>query len=263
LFPDYEKNGKVGKFKDKLVEKELFFGLQSFSEVPYAKFSLFATPACILVIGSRVPAIVTVQHLRRSESLVNPPDLFLRRIKVQLNSIFNTFVPDVTAVQQSAKESVHLERENIILCDKKYEKDNGQPLYDGLNLLDIVDVKLANEEIVPSFTSYGLNLEHELQIELWGECADREFGGIACTQPVQVVTEWHASTVRHRLEDNEPLEADSGPMYQELDPMAQMYKRNASREVQELEARPPAYELDSRHMASSSSSRVPPPEYAI
>ncbi|KAI0579173.1 hypothetical protein Alg130_07626 [Pyrenophora tritici-repentis] len=254
LFPNYdEHNGKLGKIKDKLVDKELLFGLQSFAEVPYVKFNLFATPASVLVIGKRVPVVITVQHLKRSESLANPPELFLRRIKVQLLSAYNTFVPTEILARRNSQEYLHTERDTITLCDKKFEKGNGEPLFDRMNLLDVADVKLIHDKVIPSFTSYGLNLEHELQIEVYGRCADRDFQGIACTQPVQVVTDWQACTV---LED-----VGSWPVYQELDRTTHSREVDTTTDLQELDEMAPPYQLHSRHMAPFIADSVPPPEY--
>jgi hypothetical protein len=263
LLPGYEKSGKLGKIKDKLVDNELFFGLKSYSEVPYVKFNLFATPASVLVIGSRVPAVITVQHLQRSESLVKPPDLFLHRVKIQLNCVLNIFIPGRATAQQVAKESLCTATDRITLFDGKFEKADEVPLYDGLNILELAEVKLVNDKIVPSFTSYGLTLEHEVQIEIWGECADREFQGIACTQPVQIVTQWQVSTIQSGADGSLLLEADARPVYQEQDPMARIYETNPEREIREPEAPALEYELELRPMAAPSADRVPPPEYNV
>jgi hypothetical protein len=260
LLPQYDQNGKLGRFKDKLRDKELLLGFQSFTEIPYAKFNLFATPASVLVIGSLVPAIITLQHLQRSESVVLPPDIFLHRIKVQLSWAINTFVPSL-AKYQGVKEVMYTEKDQIILYDGKFEKDDQVALYNGLNVLDLANIWLVNEKIVPSFTSYGLNREYELHIEIWGGCVDREFQGIACTQPVQVVTELHAPISLRSADGSDMLEADPRPEYQELDPMAQTYDVDSEREMQELEAQALRNEFDSRHNAPSASDRVPPPEY--
>jgi hypothetical protein len=263
LLPGYEEKTKLGRFKDKLVEKELLFGLKSFTEIPYAKFNLFATPASILVIGSQVPAIITVQHLQRSESLVYPPDLFLHGVKVQLNCALNAFIPGVANAQQGAKESMYTEKDQVILYDGKFEKQDQVPLYDGLNILDLANIKLENDKIVPSFTSYGLNREYELHIEIWARCADREFYGIACTQPVQIVTEWQAPITQHSADSSRLYEVDPRPVYQEQDPMAQIYETNTERETQQTEAQAPPYELHPRHEPSFLADRVPPPDYAV
>lgn len=259
LFPDYsEKHSKLGRFKDKLVEKEMLFGLQSFAEIPYIQFNLFATPASVLVVGSMVPVIVTVQHLKRSESLATLPDLFLKRVKVQLNAVINTFVPGEQYGRHATRAANSSDKKNIVLCDEKFEKDHELPLYDGLNLLDVANIELPKDSI-PSFTSYGLNLEYELQIEISGRCADREWTGIACTQPVQVVTSWQKTP----NEAINPFEAGPEPEYQELDPMAQIYEIESNRTASELGIDAPAYELNSRHMAPRIADSVPPPEYAM
>ncbi|EMD85726.1 hypothetical protein COCHEDRAFT_1187539 [Bipolaris maydis C5] len=180
LFQDYEERaGKLMKIKDKLADKELLFGFQSLAEIPYVKFTISATPARVLVVGSQVPVVISVQHLQRSESLASPPDLFIRRLKVQLNFVFNIFTPGDPSARPPKKQHMHSERGHIMICDKKYEKGSGKLLYNGLSLLDIADVKLTGHDFTPSFTTYGLNLEYELQIEITGKCADREWSSIA------------------------------------------------------------------------------------
>jgi hypothetical protein len=261
LFPGYsEKHSKLGRFKDKLYEKELLFGLESFAEIPYVQFNLFATPASILVIGSPIPVVVTVQHLKRSESLPFPPDLFIRRLKVQLNALVNVFVPNEAFYRHPSKVTDRMDKKNIVLCDQKYEKGEGEPLYDGLNLLDLANIQLSKDiTIAPSFTSYGLNLEYELQIEITGRCADREWSGIVCTQPVQVVTDWQAATT----EAVNAFELGTESQYHEMDARPQALELPTHREAHELEGDPPAYEHDSRHMAPRITDALPPPEYTV
>ncbi|KAH6878385.1 hypothetical protein BKA58DRAFT_94352 [Alternaria rosae] len=223
LLPNYAENSsKLGRFKDKLYDKELLFGIESFAEIPYAQFNVLATPPNVLVVGSLVPVIVTVQHIKRSESLPSPPDLFIRRLKVQLNAKVNVFLPNEAFFKHPSRVTNHTERRTIVLCDHKYETGDGEPLYDGLNLLDVANIELAKDvNIAPSFTSYGLNLEYELQIEIAGRCADREWSGIACTQPVQVVTDLQASSTA----PPNPFEAGPGPLaYHELDAAPRVYE---------------------------------------
>ncbi|KAL1796407.1 hypothetical protein ACET3X_004947 [Alternaria dauci] len=259
LFPDHnEKHSKLGRFKDKLVDHEMLFGLQSFAEIPYVQFNLFATPASVLIPGSMVPAIVTVQHLKRSESLPYPPDLFLKRLKVQLNAMTNIFVPGEQFGRHPTRAVNTTDKKNIVLCDEKFEKEHELALHDGLNLLDVANIEVP-KDITPSFTSYGINLEYELQIEITGRCADREWTGIACTQPVQLVTNWKKTP----NEAINPFQAGPEPEYQEVDPMAQGYNVESSRQPIELGVDAPAYELSSRHMAPHIADTVPPPEYDV
>ncbi|EOA83612.1 uncharacterized protein SETTUDRAFT_95231 [Exserohilum turcica Et28A] len=262
LYEDYdERAGKLMKIKDKLADKELLFGFQSLAEIPYVKFSLYATPARVLVIGCQVPAIITLKHLQRSESLVNPPDVFIRRVKVQLNAAFNMLTPGDPTGRHCKKQVVSTERGQILLLDKKYEKGNGEPLHDGLALLDIADVKLTDHDFIPSFTSYGLNLEYELQIEITGKCADREWNSIVCTQPVQLVTASQAPIPLVVGDGDIPYGLELRPMYHEVDPLAQLDSLGVSREAQQLRDSALAYELHARHMAPTTADNLPPPEY--
>jgi hypothetical protein len=237
LLPGYGESSKLGKVKDMLVEKELFFGLQSYGEVPFARFNLFTTAARILVIGAPVQITTTVQHLDRSSSLPDPPDLFMRRIRVQLLPAYSIFVPRPGNSGNAWKETVDVARDTWTLFDKKYDEGDGKPLYDGLKLSDLADVRLAHDKLLPSFTSYGLTLEYELQVEIWGECAKHEFSGLASRTQVQVVSGWN---VGHPPNDSDLniesiSELDGRPAYHELDPMTTRYELD-SQALHELES---------------------------
>ncbi|KAF2852636.1 hypothetical protein T440DRAFT_516473 [Plenodomus tracheiphilus IPT5] len=215
LLPGYGESSKLGRLRDKLVEKELFFGIESYAEVPYVRFNLFATPARIVVIGALVPIILTVQHLERSVSIPHPPELQLRRVRVQLHSEFHTFLPIVRNAKKGARDMMETTGDVITLLDKKFDKGDGKNLYDGLNLLDIEPIRLVGDKLSPSFTSYGMAMEYKMQVEIWGECADREFSGITCKDKVQVVTDWTVPSV-----DAAELPVTPGPAYEEVDPLA-------------------------------------------
>lgn len=193
LLPDYEKSSRRGRVKDYLVEKELFFGLHSYSEVPFVRFNIFAIPARIVIIGSDFPIRIKIEHLERSKSLPEPPKLFLRRVKVQITSNYITFIPQVTGPgQQTRDEEIHTIVNTITLVDKKFDHSEGEPLSNNMNLTDIPGMQLAitDNKIIPSFTSYGLTLEHEVQVHIWGECAKHEFEGLACKEQIQLVSGW-------------------------------------------------------------------------
>ncbi|CAO2651551.1 Nn.00g041210.m01.CDS01 [Neocucurbitaria sp. VM-36] len=263
LLPGYRESSKLGKVRDLLVEKELFFGLVSYSEIPFARFNLFATPARVLVIGASVPIIVTIQHLDRSKSLPSPPDLFLRRLRVQLISSFNTFVPDSGTGRRGSKEVVDKARETFTLFDRKFDAGDGEPLYNGLKIQELGNVTMTHERLLPSFTSYGISLEYELQVEIWGECAKHEFLGTACKEPVQIVSGL-VTSAQHEVDGI--LEAGSRPVYQELDPMLSIHEIGTSARPHELYAGETVQELDaqfdSRPIALQSNSRaIPPPPY--
>jgi hypothetical protein len=222
LLPGYAESSKLGKVKDMLVEKELFFGLNSYGEVPFARFNIFTTAARILVVGSAVPITTTVQHLDRSPSLPNPPDLFMRRIRVQLLPTYSIYVPRPGQSANARKEIVDVARDAWTLFDKKFDEGNGQPLRDGLKLSDLGDVRLAHDKLLPSFTSYGLTLEYELQVNIWGECAKHEFSGLASRTQVQVVSSWNMAHPENDTDLNvgSISELDSRPAYHEVDPMS-------------------------------------------
>ncbi|KAI8942127.1 hypothetical protein NX059_000218 [Plenodomus lindquistii] len=264
LLPGYSESSKLGKLRDKLVDKELFFGLESFAEVPYVRFNLFTTPPRIIVIGRPFPITVTVQHLERSDSIPTPPVLHLRRLRVQLHSAFHTFLPILLNAKKGARELVDVTRDTTTLVDKKIDKLDGKTLYDGLDLSDIEPIRITNDELLPSFTSYGMAMEFELQVELWGECADREFSGITCLQKVQIVTDWKGPP-------GDAVEMP-GPAYEEVDPLAALELSDYTRldgvrnggGTHQVDL--PAYGLPAAPAMSMPSARtqppLPPPPYA-
>lgn len=253
LLPGYASSSKLGKIRDVLVEKELFFGIESFSEVPFVRFNILSTPARVQVIGSLIPIILTVQHLDRSKSLPGPPDLYMRRIRVQLLSALHVFVPP----QQNRrdKEVPEIVRDTLVLVDRKFDEGDGQPLVDGLNLADLEGIQLAHPKLLPSFTSYGLALEYELQVDIWGECAKHEFNGIACRETVQVVSGWNAGP-----QSTTPFaEADSRPVYQELDPDAALHEIDSEAPIPGLDDRVPSYDYYAPPTQPATPRLKPPP----
>jgi hypothetical protein len=226
LLPGYNESSKLGKVKDMLVEKELFFGLASYSEIPFVRFNVLATPARILVIGAQIPIITTIQHLDKSSSLPYPPDLFMRRIRVQLIPTLSTFKSRPVHGSSTGKETIEVIRDPWTLFEKKFESGSGEPLVDGLSLADLGEVRLAHEKLLPSFTSYGVALEYELHVEIWGECAKHEFSGFVCQAQVQVVSGWNASSLSENSNRSQVPGAALGaePEYQELDPMARLHE---------------------------------------
>jgi hypothetical protein len=214
LLPSRQGGSKLGKVKN-MLGKDLFEG-----EIPYAKFNLVATVPRIMIIGSSIPVSITVKHLERSASLPNPPDLFMRRIRIQLLPTFSILIPRPAA--SSTREVVEASHNTWTVLDRKYEEGYGEPLFDGLKLSDIGEATLAYDKLLPSFSSYGMTLEYEVLVEIWGECAKTEFSGIACKSEVQIVSGWNATPSQSRAGIMHVSMSDSVPRpeYQELDPMA-------------------------------------------
>lgn len=192
-----ERSSKLGRVKDFLVEKELFFGLETFSEIPFYRFNVLATPPRVIVIGSNFPIHITLQQLDRSASIPTPPPLFIRRVRVQVVSTYETFVPQPKASVNSAFEHIDRAQRTTTLFEKRFSTGDGEPLHDGIDLSDFGDliVPKADDRIIPSFSSYGMALEHELQVEMWGECVGNEWSGIVCKDKVQFVSAWTLSHV--------------------------------------------------------------------
>lgn len=208
LLPGYKekKGNKLSKMKDFLVEKELFFGIETFSEIPFYRFNVLATPPRVIVIGSDFPIHITLQHLDRSASIPEPPPLFLRRVRVQVISTYETFVPQPNNSVNCGVEHIDRAQRTTILVDKKFTTGEGEPLLDGLNLADLAELRISktDERLIPSFSSYGMALEHEMQVEMWGECVKNEWSGIVCKDKVQLVSGW---TFSHVPEDD----GEAGP----------------------------------------------------
>lgn len=201
LLPNYAKSSRREKIKDLLVEKELFFGLETLSEVPFVKFNILATPARVLVLGEPLPLTFTVQHLDRSSSLPHPPDLFARRIRVQILSSIHIFVPRPSHMKGTGKEHSEILRDLITLFDRKFDEGSGLMLHDGLQLSELGDVKLTHPKLLSSFTSYGLALEYELRVDVFGECATHEFSGIVCKTEIQIAPKWAAPPPQDPFEE--------------------------------------------------------------
>ncbi|KAF1925713.1 uncharacterized protein M421DRAFT_423552 [Didymella exigua CBS 183.55] len=199
LLPDYreKKGNKLSKVKDFLVEKELFFGIETFSEIPFYRFNILATPPRVIVMGSDFPIHITLQHLDRSASIPEPPPLFLRRVRVQVISTYETFVPQPNNSVNRRVEHIDHAQRTITLVDKKFNTGECQPLLDGINLADIAELRISktDERLIPSLSSYGMALEHEVQVEVWGECVKNEWSGIVCKDKVQLVSGWTFSHV--------------------------------------------------------------------
>ncbi|KAH6625903.1 hypothetical protein C7974DRAFT_396935 [Boeremia exigua] len=184
-----EKGGKLSRVKDFLVEKELFFGLETFNEIPFYRFNVIATPPRVIVLGAPFPIHTTLQQLDRSASVPEPPPLFLRRVRVQLLSTYETFVPQPSNSVTRAQEHTDSATRTTTLFDRKFAAADAEPLTDALDLSAFGDTMLAPSD-TPSFSSYGLTLEHALQVEMWGECVGNEWSGIVCKARVQVVSAW-------------------------------------------------------------------------
>lgn len=204
LLPSYkEKTGStLGRMKDFLVEKELFFGIETFSEIPFYRFNVLVTPPRVIVLGSDFPIGITLQHLDRSASIPEPPPLFLRRVRVQVISTYETFVPQPNNSINRRLEHIDCAQRTTTLVDKKFGSGDGEPLLNGLNLADFAELRMSktDERLIPSFSSYGMTLEHEVQVEMWGECVKNEWSGIVCKDKIQLVSGW---TFGHAPEDGE------------------------------------------------------------
>jgi hypothetical protein len=141
----------------------------------------------------------------------------MRRLRVQLLPTFHLFVPSVKKSSYRLPEIVETAKDTLTLVDRKFNQGQGHPLHDGLNIAVMEDIQLVHPKLIPSFRSYGLALEYEIQVDVWGECAGHEFSGIACREKVQVVSGWSATASPG---STLPAESDDRPEYHELDSVA-------------------------------------------
>jgi hypothetical protein len=188
----------------------------------------------------------------------------MRRIRVQLLPTFSVFTSRPANNLYPAKENIEIARDTWTLFDKKFDEGNGEPLYDGLKLTDLGDATLAHEKLLPSFTSYGLTLEYEIQVEIWGECAKHEFSGLACRTDVQIVTGWNAAPppVDAHGSNASLLGLDSRPAYQEVDPMADLHRSRSHGFGHDMDAAAPTYDFQNLPPTPLESTPRPmPPPY--
>lgn len=254
LLPGYAESSKMGKVRDILVEKELFFGLNSYAEVPFFRFNILANPARIGIVGRELPVTLILQEFDRSKVLPEAPALFLRRLRVQINHVYSSFYYKQGKTKFTPREIVDVFRVPITLFDQKYESGDGVLLADWMKLSDIGDIRLPHGKIVPGFTSYGVTLEHEVQIDIWGECAKTEFSGVACKQSIQLLPDRQGDSP---IEDTAALPR---PEYTEVDPMLSSLEPRVSREVRNSMSTtsPHGSQVE---VVPSARVNVPPPPY--
>lgn len=204
-----ERTNKLRRVKDFLVEKELFFGLETFSEIPFYRFNVLAIPPRVIVIGAKFPIHISVQQLDRSASIPEPPALWLRRVRVQVISTYETFVPQPKNSVTRAVEHIDRAQRTTTLFEKRFSTGDGESLTDGIDLSSLgeIIVSKGDDRIIPSFSSYGMTLEHEVQVEMWGECVGNEWSGIVCKDKVQFVSAWTLSHVPEGAQGEEQQSA--------------------------------------------------------
>jgi hypothetical protein len=131
-----------------------------------------------------------------------------------------------------------------------------------MKLSDLGNVTLTHDKLLPSFTSYGLTLEYELQVEIWGECAKHEFSGLACRTQVQIVSGWNLAHNTAEYDGMSTPGLDARPAYQETDPMAVPYDYPPPLHELETDTGPRPYSLPAMPPSRMEvASRPMPPPY--
>lgn len=162
LHPDYDPNeGLRDKIKHSFTKHR--------DTTPFIKFKLEVH--CPSIILAREPVVMSVSltHLERSNDLPDPPPIFLRRVRIRLVSRLDVRVPHTGFIIDTELTECHSDKR--ILLDREFRTGDGELLYDGL---PVRTVPLPTH-ITPQFKTYGLALEHMIEVRLWGECAKEKF----------------------------------------------------------------------------------------
>ncbi|PSN60245.1 hypothetical protein BS50DRAFT_212645 [Corynespora cassiicola Philippines] len=177
LIPGYDES-----LKDKV--------LQVFSEKrntkPWIRWRVDARVPHTLVSGTAINGTLSFNLAEHSESLVEIPPVFLRRIRITLTAKYLVRISCVPSMNGSPNELAERYSPERCLLDESFPEKSSL-LYDGLSLSDIGSVQVP-DDAVPDFKSFGFRVEHELEILLWAKCVGKEFKVTACRGDVQVVS---------------------------------------------------------------------------
>jgi hypothetical protein len=164
LHPEYDPNeGFKSKLKHRFTKHK--------ETTPYAKFQLAANCPSVCVLGKPVDLKFSLAHLDRTPDIPVSPPVFLRRILVRLRSTIHVRVPIESFFSGSIKMLDDDHEDKTVLLDRGYNEGDGLLLYDGM----LVATNKWPATLTPPFKSYGLNLEHTMEVNIWGECAREKF----------------------------------------------------------------------------------------
>ncbi|KAF2106009.1 hypothetical protein BDV96DRAFT_607792 [Lophiotrema nucula] len=136
--------------------------------------------SALFAIGTRIPSsvyaqaplpvTVSLQHLRRSVSLRDPPPIYLRRIEVALFEKLRVRLPDKSLLARSDNVDEEHHRERPLL-DGRFPAP-GKVIHAGMGLHELGDTEIR---VVPSFKTYGMALTYRIEVKLWIECAGEKY----------------------------------------------------------------------------------------
>jgi hypothetical protein len=137
---------------------------------PYATFQLKAECPSIVTMDKCVRFTISLKHLERSHDIPVPPPVFLRHILVRVESRTLVRVPH-DSIFGGATELQESYSEKYSLLERGFSEGGGMLLHDRLP----VKTNKWPVQLSPGFRGYGLNLEHTMDIKIWGECGGEKF----------------------------------------------------------------------------------------
>jgi hypothetical protein len=177
LHPNWSSNeGVFKKMKYKWTQYD--------DSTPHATFRVLAKIPETVVIGNVIPIELSLEHLERSQEIIEQPTIFLRKVKVILTSVLEVRAPH-TYLPGEAYYSTHEESVNLFV--KEFRVGRGEILYDGQMLKDLGMRRL--EKVVPGFSSYGMYLWWRIEVKVSVECANEKFNDIGvCKGPIKLLS---------------------------------------------------------------------------
>ncbi|PSN74088.1 hypothetical protein BS50DRAFT_7539 [Corynespora cassiicola Philippines] len=141
------------------------------STTPFAAFDLSVNIAPVFIAGALLPIKMSLEHLERSPELIDPPTLYLRRMKISLVSKAGFRLRSHAIGNRGDYEE---SREDLItIIDKRFLKGPGELIYDGQNLNELATVR-TSEVTAPSFKSFSTSVQYFLEVKFWIECGKEE-----------------------------------------------------------------------------------------
>ena len=156
---------------------------------PSTPYALFRAAVNVPQVASAesLPQAITVsfEHIRRSDIVLEPPPVYLTQVRVRLISGLNVRVP-YTSLFSSDSDLTDSHTQKLVLLNRFFTSP-GMLLYDGMSFAKF-GKRRAGElpPSAPTFSSYGLNLKHTIEVVLWVECAGEKFEILACKGAIEI-----------------------------------------------------------------------------
>ncbi|PVI07412.1 hypothetical protein DM02DRAFT_703420 [Periconia macrospinosa] len=155
LHPDYDPDeGIPNRIKHRLTKHR--------TTTPFVNFKVDASYPEVLFPGDSIPLTLFLEYVERSKEIPDPPPIYLRHVRVTLRSIARACIPRSSRSDLHDKYTLTTELLNI-----HYTQGDGLLLFDGLQLCS----KKIPIATTPTFQTYGISLEHVVDIQAWLECA--------------------------------------------------------------------------------------------